>query len=82
MLRILHGDVSSHYCVFYIVSLNFIDVHRKLAKIGYKGNFCVYFFILQGLYIWVSKDAPQALIQKIFEVPHFGAIPEIMVCMK
>ena len=34
----------------------------------------------QGVYIWVAKDAPQALIQKIFGVQHFGAIPEIMVC--
>ena len=35
--------------------------------------------IHQGSYIWVSKDAPQELIQKIFGVQHFGAIPEIMV---
>ena len=46
------------------------------------GDVSSHFFIVQGLYIWVSKDAPQALIQKIFGVPHFGAIPEIMVCMK
>ena len=68
MLRILHGDVSSHY------------VHCKL-KLGTRVTSVYIVFILQGLYIWVSKDAPQALIQKIFGVTHFGAIPEIMVCM-
>lgn len=35
--------------------------------------------IHQGLYIWVGKDAPHELVQKIFGVQHFGAIPEIMV---
>lgn len=40
---------------------------------------CINLSLLQGMYIWVAKDAPQALIQKIFGVQHFGAIPEVMV---
>ena len=40
---------------------------------------CVNLSLLQGVYIWVAKDAPQALVQKIFGVQHFGAIPEVMV---
>ena len=35
--------------------------------------------IHQGLYIWVGKDAPHELVQKVFGVQHFGAIPEVMV---
>ena len=34
---------------------------------------------MQGMYIWVSKDAPPEAIKMIFGVQHFGAIPEIMV---
>lgn len=34
-----------------------------------------------GMQIWVSKDAPQELIQKILGVKHFGAIPETMVSL-
>jgi len=35
----------------------------------------------RGLYIWVSKNAPDELIQKILGVQHFGAIPEIMTSL-
>ena len=31
------------------------------------------------MFIWVSKDSPQELIQNILGVPHFGAIVEDMV---
>ena len=45
---------------------------------------CVCVFVcvcvsLQGLYLWVCKDAPQEDISKILGVPHFGAIPETVV---
>ena len=36
---------------------------------------------LQGLYLWVCKDAPQEYVSQILDVKHFGAIPEIMVSM-
>ena len=39
-----------------------------------------YSVFLQGMFIWVSKDSPQELIQNILGVPHFGAIAEDMVC--
>lgn len=35
---------------------------------------------LQGMFIWVSKDSPQELIQNVLGVPHFGGIVEDMVC--
>ena len=31
------------------------------------------------MYLWVSKDAPSDVINNIFGVPHFRAIPESMV---
>lgn len=46
-------------------------------QIQLTGNTHGWFF--QGMQIWVSKDAPQELIQKILGVKHFGAIPETMV---
>ncbi|XP_019861667.1 PREDICTED: protein transport protein Sec24A-like [Amphimedon queenslandica] len=34
-----------------------------------------------GIYIWVSKEAPADVINNIFGVPHFGAIPESMTSL-
>lgn len=34
-----------------------------------------------GIYIWVSKDATADVINNIFGVPHFGAIPESMTSL-
>ena len=62
----VHDDVN--------VNVNFVPCIPDLAQLIFSSFF-------QGMYIWVAKDAPQALIQKIFGVPHFGAIPEIMVCI-
>ena len=37
--------------------------------------------ISQGIYIWVCKECPTEVIQAVFGVQHFGAIPESMVSL-
>ena len=34
-----------------------------------------------GMFIWVSKDSPQELIQNVLGVPHFGGIVEDMTAL-
>jgi protein transport protein SEC24 len=33
----------------------------------------------RGLYIWVGRDVPDGVISQVFNVKHYGAIPEFML---